>query len=98
MIKLEEWLYPRGSQNDCSFFSKEKKQESKQIEDSSPEGATIRNQASEGAISTMVVIRWSYAIKAPIVKVEGALCGGLYKEDHGSIVTLSGTDPYSNLN
>ena len=58
----------------------------------------ISNQAPEGAISTMVVIKWSYAIKGPRVKVDGTLCGVLYKEDHGYIVTWSGTDPDSNMN
>ena len=46
----------------------------------------------------MVVIKWSDAIKGPRVKVDGPLCGGLYKEDHGSIVPWSETDPYSDLN
>ena len=74
------------------------KQESIRIENSSSEGAIIRNQAPEGAIATMVVIKWSDAIKEPIVKVDVPLCGGLYKEDHGSIVTWSGTNPYAKLN
>ena len=46
----------------------------------------------------MVVIKCSDAIKWPRVKVDGQLCGGLYKEDHGSIVPWSGTDPYAKLN
>ena len=46
----------------------------------------------------MVVIKWSYAIKIPIVKVDGPLRGGLYKEYHGYIFSWSGTDPYANLN
>ena len=76
---LDEWLYPRGSQHDRIFFSEEEKQEYKQIEDSSPEGATTSNQDPEGEISTMVVIKWSDAIKRPIIKVEGPLCGGFIK-------------------
>ena len=51
---LEEWLSPRGSQPNHSFFSDEEKQESIRIEDSAPEVAIISNQAPEGAISTMV--------------------------------------------
>ena len=46
----------------------------------------------------MVVIKWSDSIKRPRVKVDGTLCGGLYKEDHGSIITWSGTDPDANMN
>ena len=46
----------------------------------------------------MVVIKWSYAIKKPRVKVDGPLCGGLYKEDHRSIIPWSETDPYSKMN
>ena len=53
------------------------------MEDSAPGGAIINNQASEGEISTMVVIKWSDAIKGPRVKVDGSLYGGLYKEDRG---------------
>ena len=68
------------------------------IEDSAPERARISNQAPEGAISTMEVIKWSDAIKGPRVKVDGPLCGGLYKEDHGSIITWSLTDPDAKMN
>ena len=46
----------------------------------------------------MVVIKWSDAIKWPRVKVDGPLCGGLYKEDHGYIIPRSGTDPYAKMN
>ena len=46
----------------------------------------------------MVVIKWSYAIKGPIVKVDGPQCGGLYKEDHGSIIPWSVTNPYAKIN
>ena len=45
---LEEWLYPRGIQSICGFFSEEDKQEYIRIEDSAPEGGT----------STMVVAKW----------------------------------------
>ena len=40
---LEEWLSPRGSQHDRSFFSEEDKKESIDIEGSDPEGAIISN-------------------------------------------------------
>ena len=83
---LEEWLSPKGSQPDPGFLSEEEKQDYIRIEDSAPEGTIISNQAQEGKISTMVVIKWSDAIKGPRVKVNGTMCGGLYKEDHGSIV------------
>ena len=46
----------------------------------------------------MVVIKWSYEIKGPRVKVYGTLCGVLYKEDHGSIILWSGTEPDSKMN
>ena len=89
MIKLEEWLSSRGSHYLQEFI---------RIEDSAPEGARIRNQAPEGEICTMVIIKWSYAIKGPRVKVYGPLCGGLYKKDHVSIIPLSGTDPDTKMN
>ena len=63
-----------------------------------PEGARISNQSPKGEISTMVTIKKSDAIKGPRVKVDGPLCGGLYKEDHGSIIPWSGTDPYAKMN
>ena len=77
-------LSPRGSQPDFCFFSFEDKQKSEQIEDSDP----------EVEISTIVVIKWSDVIQGPRVKVNGPLCGGLFKEDCWSIVYWSGIDPY----
>ena len=91
-------MSPRGIQPDCGFFSDDEKQESKQIEDLSPDGAIISNQAPEGEISTIVVIKFSDEIKWTRVKVDGPLCGGLYKEDHGSIIIWSGTYPDANIN
>ena len=64
----------------------------------SPEGARISNQATERGIYIMVVIKRLDAIKGPRVKVDGPLCGGLYKEDHGSIIPWSGTDPDAKMN
>ena len=95
---LEEWLSPKGSQSVHGFFSEEENQESIQIEDLSPEGGIISNQSPQGAISNMVVIKLLDAIKGPIVKVDGPLCGGLYQEDHGSIIPWSETDPYAKMN
>ena len=46
----------------------------------------------------MVVIKWSDAIKGPKVKLDGPLCGELYKEDRGSIIPWSGTDPAAKMN
>ena len=46
----------------------------------------------------MVVIKWSDAIKGPRVKVYGPQCGGLYKEDRGSIIPWSETDPDAKMN
>ena len=76
---LEEWLFPRGIQPNCGFFSEEEKQESIHIEDSAPEGEIISNQDPEGEIYNMVVIKWSYAIKYPRAEVYGPLCDVLYK-------------------
>ena len=36
-----------------------------------PEGATKTNQAPEGEISTMVVVKWSDAVEGAIVKLDG---------------------------
>ena len=83
-------MSPRGSQSVHGFLSEEEKQESIRIEDSAPEGSRISNQAPEGAIFNMVVIKWSDAMNGPIIKVNGTLCGGLYKEYHGSIIPWSG--------
>ena len=79
-------------------MSEEDNQESIQTEDLDPEGARISNQAPEGETSTMVVVKWSDAIKWQRVKVDGPQCGGLYKEDNGYIITWPGTDPDSKMN
>ena len=95
---LEWWLSPRGSQYVHGFFSEEEKQESIRIEYSAPEGTRISNQAPEGAISIMVVIKWSDAKKGPRVKLNGPQCGGLYKDYHGYIFPWSGTDLDAKMN
>ena len=77
---LEEWLYPRGSQPDRSFFSEEDKQESIQIEDLTPEGEIISNQAPEVGTSTMVVVKWSDKVEGYGDYIYAPLCCGLYKE------------------
>ena len=41
-----------------------------------------------------MVIKWSYTIKGPRIKEDVPHCGGLYKEDNGSIVPWSGIEPY----
>ena len=46
----------------------------------------------------MAIFKWSDVIKRPRVKVNGPLCGVLYKEDHGSIVPRSGIDTYTKMN
>ena len=46
----------------------------------------------------MVVIKFSDVIKELRVKVDGPLCGRLYKEDRGSIIPWSGTDPDAKMN
>ena len=86
--ELEGWLSTRGSKPDLVFFSDEDKQESRHIEGSYPEGETIINQDPEREISpkNMVIFKWSVAVKGPRIKVDGPLCGVLYREDHGYIV------------
>ena len=91
-------MSPTGSQTNRCFFYEEEKQDSIQKQVSDPEGALIINQDPEGEISTMVVVKWSDKLRGPIVKVDGPLCGGIYKKDHGSIVTWSVTVPDSKLN
>ena len=54
---LEEWLYPRGSQSVHSFFSEEEKQESIQIEDSSPKRARIATK-----LQREQYLPWWYAV------------------------------------
>ena len=46
----------------------------------------------------MVVIKFPVAVKGTRVKVDGPLCGILYKEDHGYIIPLSGTEPDAKMN
>ena len=95
---LEEWLSPRGSQSDHGFFSEERKQESIQMEDSSPEGARISNQAPEGETYTMVVVKWSDKVEGSGNNIDSPLYGGLYKEEDDSLVPWSGTDQDSKMN
>ena len=45
-----------------------------------------------------MVVKFYDEIKGPRVKVDGTLCGVLYKEYYDSIVPWSGTDPYAKLN
>ena len=91
-------MSPRASRYFHGYFSKEENQESIRIEDLAPEGAIIKNQDPFGAISSMVVIKRSDAIKGPRVKVDGSICGGLYNEYHGYIFTWSRADPYFKMN
>ena len=76
---LEEWLYPRGSQTDCSFFYEEEQQESIHIEGLVPEGAIISNQCPEGEIYTMVVVTWSEKVEGSGDNICTPLYGRLYK-------------------
>ena len=84
---MEEWLYPRGSQYVRGFFSEEDNQESTRIEDSDPEGAIIRNQATEGGTYTMVVVKFSDKVEGYGDNIYSPLCGGLYKEEDNSLAT-----------
>ena len=59
---------------------------------------TISNQAPEGTISTMLVVKWSDAMEGPKVKLYVFLCDVLYKLNDVSIVTQSETDQYVKIN
>ena len=95
---LEEWLYPIGIEPNSGFFSEEGKQESTCKEVLALEGVTRSNQASEGAISALVVLKCSDGVEEPRVKLYYPLVGVLYKKDNEFIVTWSGTDPDSKMN
>ena len=85
---LEDWLSPRGSQTYNGFLSEEDKQESIHIEGLVSEGAIISNQAPEGEISNMVVVKWSDKVEGSGDKVNATLCGRLYKEEENHLVTI----------
>ena len=74
---LEKWLFPRGILPDRGFFSEEENQESIQIEYSAPEWTIISNQAPEGEISAMVVIKWSDNVEGYGDNIDAPLYGGL---------------------
>ena len=54
------------------------------MEGSSPEGAIISNQDTEGEISTMVVVKCSYEVERSSDNIDNPFCGGLYKEKDNS--------------
>ena len=58
-----------------------------------PEGEIKSNQAPEGEISTMVIVKWSYKVEGLWDKIDSPLCGVLYKEEEKSIVPWSVSDP-----
>ena len=66
--------------------------------DSVPEGAMISNIASEVETSTTVVVKWSEKVEGSGDNIYSPLCGGLYKEEHDSLVPWSGTDPDAKMN
>ena len=76
---LEEWLSPRGSQPDRVSFSEEEKKESIQMEVFAWDGSKISNQAPEGEISTMVLVKCEYKVEGSGDNIYALLCGGLYK-------------------
>ena len=91
-------MSPIGIQHNIGFFSEEEKQESTHIEASDPEGLKISNKSPEGKISIMVVVKCSDNVEGPQFKLDGLLCGGLYKEGDGWIFIFLGTDPDSKKN
>ena len=46
----------------------------------------------------MVVIKWSDKVEGSGDNIYSPLCGVLYKEEGGSLVPWSGTDPDANMN
>ena len=68
------------------------------MEDLSPEGAMISNEAPEEEASKMVVIKWSDKVEGSGDNIDSTLCGGLYKEEGGSLVPWSGIDPDAKMN
>ena len=68
------------------------------MEDLAPEGARISNQAPKGETSTMVVFKWSDRVEGSGYDIDSPLCGGLYKEEEGSLVPWPRTDPDAKIN
>ena len=94
---LEEWLSPRGSQSVHSFLYGKDKQDYIWIEYLATEGAIIINQAPEGGISTMVVVKFSNKAEGSGYNIESPLCSGFYKEEDDYLVPWLGTDTYSKM-
>ena len=46
----------------------------------------------------MLVIKISENVEGYGDNIDSPLCGGLYKEEDGSLVPWSGTDPYAKMN
>ena len=68
------------------------------MEDSTPEGARMSNQAPEGETSKMVVVKWSDKVEGSGDNIDSPLCGGLYKEEEDSLVTWLETYPDAKMN
>ena len=68
------------------------------IEDLASEGAIISNQAPEGQISTMEVVKFSDNVEGSGDNIESTLCSGLYNKEDDAIAPWSGTDPYAKMN
>ena len=94
----ENWFSPRGIQPNRGLFSEYMKQGYTWIEIQDPDGATTTNQAPEGVIYTMVVVKWSDNVEGQVEKIDDPLCGGLYKEQYRYIFTWSVTDPDVKIN
>ena len=46
----------------------------------------------------MVVVKWSDKVEGSRYNIDAPLCGVLCKEEDGSLVPWSGTDPYAKMN
>ena len=74
-------MYPRGSQRDRGFLFEEENQEYIHIKNSASEGARISNQAPEGEIYAIVVVKCSDRVEGSGDNILAPLCGRLYKEE-----------------
>ena len=63
-----------------------------------PEKSIITNQAPEGVIYTILVVKWSLKLKGLVDNIDYSLCGGLCKKLDGSLVPLPGTDLDAKMN
>ena len=91
-------MSPREVKYVHGFFYDEDTKDSIRIEDSSPEGAIITNQAPEGEKYTTVVVKWSDKVEGSGYNIDLPLCGGLYKDEDDYLIPWTRTYPYAKMN